>query len=262
MADIPALPADDKIVPALIHHFSPEDSGGVITERAKLIELLRRLPALSTEDNVDTVATLLRRHEPGAVFSKEDQAIIAFIDEATTEVLNHTDLDFKIESFIRDISPHLAAIALESGLDAATTDNEFFQLTDLLIDECIGWSEDLGILGQQFMEKIEVNVAGFAAGRLSTKECTKELRAVFKKEAPLFKKLESRLCDRELKVLAGKKAQFFSTQLLNKQMSGQQLPLFIIFMLQGPWFEFLQDVYVEFGEKSKEWQNVRRLLKP
>ena len=242
-----------------MHHFAPPQSGGAVTDSEKLIDLLHKLPSLAMEDHVDTVSALLKKHEPGASFSREDQAVIAFVDEATTEVLNHTDLDFKIESFIRDIAPHLAAITLKSGFDSGTRQNEHFELIDLLIDECIGWSEDLGILGQQFMDKIQVGISGYTSGRLSASECSKELKKVFKKEAPLFRKLEDRLCDGELKVLAGKKAQHFSTQVLNKEMSGQQLPLFIIFMLQGPWFEFLQQVYVQFGDKSKEWQNVQKI---
>lgn len=259
VAEKATLPPDEKIISAFVHHFAPADPGGVVTGTDQLIEILKRLPSLSTEEHVETVAAQLRRHESGAAFSSEDQAVIAYVDEAVTEVLTQTDLDFKIESFIRGVAPHLAAVALTDGLHAVTSPNRFFDLIDLLIEECIGWSEDLGILGQQFMDKVQATVSGFSSGRLDAGECIDELQAVFRQEAPLFKKLEDRLCDRELHVLAGKKAQFFSTLLLNREMSGQQLPLFIIFMLQGPWFEFLRRVYIEYGEASKEWRNVQKM---
>lgn len=257
--DKATLPASDKILPALIHHYTPSEVAGVETSREKLVALLKKLPALFREDNVDTVAVQLSKHEPGAMFSRQDNATIAFIDDAISEILSHTDLDFKVESFVRDIAPRLSAMALEGDLKDVTTKNELFDLIDLLIDECLGWSEDLGILGQQFMEKIEVAMNGYASGRLDTASCLTELKQLFRKETPIFKKLEQRLCDREMLVLAGLKAQFFSTQLLNREMSGQRLPLFIIFMLQGPWFEFLQQVYVHFGEKSREWQNIQKI---
>ena len=253
------LPPSDKIIPALVHHYTPAELNGVISGREKLVQLLNRLPALSTEDHIDTIATQLTQLEPGAQFEAEDRAIITFVDDAVTEVLNNTDLDFKVESFVRNIAPRLAALALENDLKKVTESNPLFQLIDLLMEECIGWSEDLGILGQQFMEKIETVMNGFDSGRLDGATTLGELKTLFKKEAPNFHKLEQRLCDRELKVLAGLKAHFYSTQLLNREMSGQKLPLFIIFMLQGPWFKFLQDIYLNCGEDSKEWQNIQKI---
>lgn len=248
----------EKILPALVHHYTPNEPGAVLDTRG-LIDLLRKLPSLSQEDNIDTIAVLLKRFEPGSSFSKENQAVISFVDDATTAVLKQTDLDFKIESFVRDVAPHIAALALEKNIHAAMQDDPLFTYVDLIIEDGIGWSEDLGILGQQYIEKIEAAVSGFASGRLKVNEVTDQLTKVIRKEEPLFKKLETRLCERELKVLSGKKAQFFSAELLNKQMAGQKLPLFIIFMLQGPWYEFMTQVYTHYGDKSKEWDNVQKI---
>ena len=176
MAEKTTLPPDAKIIPALAHHFTLAQPGGVVTGREQLIELLQKLPSLSSEDHVDTISTQLKKHESGITFAVEDQAIVAFIDDAMTEVLSQTDLDFKIESFIRGIAPHLAAAALSSGLKAVTRKSDFFDLIDLLIDECIGWSEDLGILGQQYMDKIQVGFSGFTSGRLTAAESIGELQ--------------------------------------------------------------------------------------
>ncbi|MDA0978939.1 MAG: DUF1631 family protein, partial [Proteobacteria bacterium] len=259
MSEQPTLPADDKIIPALVHHFTPESSGASVSDRPQLIELLRKLPSLSTGDQVDLVTVKLKRHNPGASFTREDLALLHFVDDATTQVLHQTDLDFKIEAYIRDLAPLIAAELLEKGLQRGTEASDVYSLVDLLIRECIGWREDLGFLGQQFVEKINVPMSALAAGRLSAGQCIKELKQFFKKEEPQNRKREQRLCDRELKVLAGMKANYFSTELINREMTGKKLPLFIIFMLQGPWFEFLQQVYVHYGENSKQWQNVGKM---
>lgn len=253
------LPPEEKIVPALAHHYTIEPPEGVVSDRPRLIEMLRKLPALAVEDHVDTVAVLLRKHDPASVFSQEDQAIIAFVDDATTQVLSQTDLDFKTESYVRDIAPFVAALALEKGFKAITDANQLFNLIDLLIRELIGWSEDLGILGQQFIDKMEVPIKAHSGNKLDAKACIQAIQKIQKKEEPLFKKLETRLVDRERSVLSGLKANYYSTELINREMTGKQLSLFMIFMLQGPWFEFLQNVYVQYGEKSKEWQNVQKL---
>lgn len=185
--------------------------------------------------------------------------MIAFVDDAVTTYLKQTDLDFRIESFVRGIAPRIAALAFESDIHAVTKPHKLFDLVNLIVGECIGWSEDLGILGEQFIEKISPIITGHTNNRLSTQDCIDELSAVFKKEEPVFGKLEQRLIDRELKVLGGKKGQFHSAQFLNKAMSGNQLPMFVIFMFQGPWYDFMQKVYVAYGERSKEWENVGKL---
>lgn len=256
----PALVPPEKILPALIHHYSLENPAAPVADTAYLIDLLPKLPSLNAEDRLDTLAAQLTASEPGAVFSTADMAVIAFVDQSVTEILARTDLDFQVESFIRNIAPGIAAVGLTKDIHAVTAPNELFDLIDLIIEECIGWSEDLGFLGHQFMEKVSATIHHYLNNRFSTKRCIKELKTVFKKEAPLFKRLEKKLCERELNVLSGKKGEFMSAEALNNAMTGNQLPLFIIFMLQGPWYEFLQDVYVHFGgNKSKEWQTALKL---
>ena len=50
---------------------------------------------------------------------------------------------------------------------------------DLFMDEFIGWSEDLGVLGEQFMEKIEEPMMSLVKDRVSTADCLKDLKAHF-----------------------------------------------------------------------------------
>jgi len=219
----PALAPPEKIVPALVHHYTPDEPGANVSDSGRLKTLLEKLPSLSSEDTVDTIAALIKRYEPGSSFSREDMAVIAFVDDAVTR-------------------PH-----------------KLFDLVDLIVRECIGWSEDLGILGEQFIEKVSPVITSHASGRLTPEQCMEDLQKVFKKEEPIFEKLEQRLIDRELKVLDGKKGQYYAAEHLNKEMSGNQMPLFVIFMFQGAWYDFMQKIFVAYGEKSKEWENVKKL---
>ncbi len=255
----PALPPTEKILPALVLHYSPDAPGPNVSDDQTLIELLQKLPALAVDDHIDPVTVLLKRHEPERHFSKTSQAQVAFVDDAITEFLKQTDLDFRIEAFVRDIAPRITALTLKEDFSALTKPDPLYDLVELVVGECIGWSEDLGILGEQFIEKVAAVMSAFSSGRISVETCITDLEAVFKKEEPLFEKLEQRLCDRELKVLGGKKGQYFSAEFLNKQMSGKSMPLFVIFMFQGPWYDLMQQVFVRYGEKSREWENVKKL---
>ena len=164
-----------------------------------------------------------------------------------------------MECLIHHLSAYLAIEAIGNGLTIGDKKSQIHTLIDLLTKECVGWSEDLGILGDQFMQKIEELVLSLTNDRLSLEECIKQLRIYFKKVNDQFKKTKSRLADEELATVAGKNAQFRSARAINEEMSGQKLPLFIIFMLQGVWYEFLQNIFTCYGPKSKEWKKGIKL---
>lgn len=207
---------------------------------------------------MDTIHVQLQKHH-SLTLQPQDHALIAFIDDAFSEMLKQTDLDFKVESYVRDLAPHVAAIAIEENVIAITRQQPILSLLDTIIVECVGWSEDLGILGEQFMTKIAAPITELTNGRATIESTQKDLEKLFTKESPILRKREKQLRDSELVVLAGHKAIYNSAELLNKLMTGKQLPMFIIFLLQGAWFEFLQQTFITFGIKSKEWLNISRL---
>ncbi|MCB1692833.1 MAG: DUF1631 family protein, partial [Pseudomonadales bacterium] len=251
--------APSNLQAALRGFYTPPKPGPVVIGKGDLIGLLRTLPSLSTEDHVDPILVQIDKYHRGTSLSPDDHALIAFVDDAVTQILRQTDLDFKIEAFVRDFAPFLAVIALEQDVKALVAPQPILSMIDRLIRSCIGWSEDLGILGDQFMEKIEVIVRDAVRGRTTLEQCASDLDAFFDKEEPVYETMEQRLCDSQLSVLAGQKAKYYAAQLLNQQMTGKQLPLFIIFMLQGSWYEFLQNVFIGYGLKSKEWTRASKL---
>ena len=117
---IPKLASPEKILPALIHHYSLENPAASISDTTRLIELLSTLPSLSAEDHLDTLAVQLETHDPDGVFSKDDMAVISFVDLSVTEVLTRADLGFKVESFIQNLAPGVAALGLTKDIDAVT----------------------------------------------------------------------------------------------------------------------------------------------
>jgi uncharacterized membrane protein len=248
----------EQIQGAFVNHYNPPKAGANPCKSDELLDVLRKLPALSKEDHVDTIHVQLQKHH-SLTLQPQDHALIAFIDDAFSEMLKQTDLDFKVESYVRDLAPHVAAIAIEENVIAITRQQPILSLLDTIIVECVGWSEDLGILGEQFMTKIAAPITEITNGRATIESTQKDLEKLFTKESPILRKREKQLRDSELVVLAGHKAIYNSAELLNKLMTGKQLPMFIIFLLQGAWFEFLQQTFITFGIKSKEWLNISRL---
>jgi len=103
VAEKATLPPDEKIISAFVHHFAPADPGGVVTGTDQLIEILKRLPSLSTEEHVETVAAQLRRHESGAAFIQSLPASFrSMCDKAPFDtkqvVASLTDLEGEYES--------------------------------------------------------------------------------------------------------------------------------------------------------------------
>lgn len=259
MADPLGNMRPENITAALRGFYTPPKPSGQIKQGEALIELLSALPSLSVDDHVDPILTQIQKHHRGTALQPEDYATLAFVDDAITQVLRQTDLDFKIEAFIRDLAPRVAVIAIAEGPRAVTTRQPILKLIDSVIHHCVGWSEDLGILGDQFMEKVDLIMRSLERGRATVEETQAELDALFEKEQPIYEKMEKRLCDSELGELVTQKGRYYAAELLNQQMSGKPLPLFIIFMLQGSWNDFLRAVFTHYGQRSKEWQRAIKL---
>ncbi|MDZ7684544.1 MAG: DUF1631 family protein [Gammaproteobacteria bacterium] len=259
MADELANYRPENITAALKGFYTPPKPSGRVLEGTALVEMLRTLPSLATEDHVDPIAVQVQKCHRGSSFQPADHAVIAFVDDAITQVLRQTDLDFKIEAFVRSLAPLIAITAIEEGPRAITQRQPILDLVDTLITECVGWSEDLGILGDQFMEKVDLIMRTLIKGRSTVEECHAELNELFAKEHSVHEKMEQRLCDSELGELIGQKGKYYAAMLLNQQMANKPLPLFIIFMLQGSWYDFLRAVFVHYGQKSPEWKQATRL---
>lgn len=246
---------------ALATHYTPPQPGPAVVEGEELLALLTRLPSLSTAEHVDAMLVQIAKHHPGISLRRSDYIVIAFVDDCFGEILRLTDVDFKIEAFLRDLAPLVAVVALRDGLQAITKPQAILQLFDLLLQECIGWSEDLGILGLQYMQHIESGVQQLVSGKVDVETALRELRAVFRREKVRHEKLQNRLIEKEAVLLSEQRAKHFSAQLLNREMVNQKLPLFIIFMLQGAWYELLVGIYRHYGDKTEQWKHIEKLTR-
>ena len=246
---------------ALASHYSPPDPGPAVVEGDELLSMLETLPSLSVDEHIDTMLVQMGKHHPGISLKRSDYIVIAFVDDCFGRILKETDVDYKIELFIRDLAPFVASIALRDGLTSITRAQPILEVFDQLLRECIGWSEDLGVLGEQYMVHIEEEVRTLVSGRASVAEAQVALNDVFRRERPRHEKLETRLIEKEAVLLAEQPAKHFSAQLLNREMVNKELPLFIIFMLQGAWYEFLVDLYRYHGDKTDVWQKAEKLTR-
>ncbi|MDB4150389.1 DUF1631 domain-containing protein [Pseudomonadales bacterium] len=259
MHDLVQRLTPEKIATALLGFYAPHKPTSATLPRAELIELLENLPALSAAEHVDPVLVQVEKYHSNVILSQADRATLAYIDDCVTQILRQTDLDFRIEAFIRNLTPYIAVMALRQGVKSIFEPQPILNLMNTLINEGLGWSEDLGILGEQFMDKIELMVRAMVSSRMSLEDCQSELDLMFSKDKPIFKKMEARLLDVEMKVLSRQKAKYYAAELLNQQMTDKKLPLFMIFVLQGSWYEFLQQVLSAYGEESPAWQKVTKL---
>lgn len=259
MSDPLAQVQTQTLMTALRGYYRVPEAGGTVAEGKELVELLTELPSLSRDENVDPILVKMEKHHPGISLAPHDYTLLAFVDDAITRILRQTDLDFRIEAFVRDLAPRVAIAALQADIKALTQNQGIYELIDTMIKNCIGWSEDLGFLGEQFMDPIDAVMREMIRGKTGLEDCKSQLEEYFAKERPIFTNMERRLCDSEMDVIAGARARYQSAEALNQAMTNQQLPLFIIFMLQGSWYEFLQQVYVHHGQKSKAWETVLRL---
>ncbi len=251
------------LLTALRGYFTSSNQKDVVVETDALIELLGKLPALSSATtatpHIEPILVQIQTHHPGLGLLANDHATVSFVDECITNLLKETDLDFRVEALIRGLSPYIAIEALKQDLHVLLQPLPIFTLLDRIIHTCVGWSEDLGFLGEQYFEKVEAAISPLLRGKVDFEAAIENLDNEIGAEAKRHKKLEKSLCDAELKTLAQQEARHYAAELLNQKMANQPLPLFIIFMLQGAWFEFLQKVHAEFNHDARESKQADEL---
>ncbi|MFP6805648.1 MAG: DUF1631 family protein [Pseudomonadales bacterium] len=251
----------ERVESALINYYMSPEPGAVVIESVHLQGLLQSLPALSFNKPAASIIKQLQEHHPGTTLSKRDHAILNFVDDTIGKLLGTTDMDYKIEGLIRSYSALLAIPAIAEGPGVITKQHLCIALLDILFQGCMGWSEDLGILGDELIVQIEERLRSHSKDHMNSDEFLLEIQTVFAKRAPVFKRMEATLANTELANLTLHKARLHSARLLNQEMDRQEFPMFIIFLLQGAWYEFLQEIVIQFGKNSQEWVKATNLTK-
>jgi len=250
-----------RIESALINYYMPPAPVAEVISRQQLIDVLRELPVMTFGHQAATLMNQIRQHHADLVLSNRDYAILSFVDDTVNNLLSSTDLDYKIESLIRFHTPFVAIAAIESGPAAITKHDANVQLLDLLLRQYVGWSEDLGILGDEFLARTEGRMHSLANGKMNTEECLRQLQSDLSKHDRAFSKLEQRLIQAQRTRLQRREAETHAAAILNREMARQKLPIFIIFLLQGAWYEFLKDIIIQHGIEGVEWKKATILTK-
>mgnify|MGYP003627441779 CR=1 FL=1 len=249
------LPAN-TLLTALRGYYAPGNPGSMSLDQDSLIQILQKLPSLSAQAHNDSIMSQLNQHHPGIALATNDHALIMFIDDVLSKILKQIDMEFRVEAMIRSLSPLVAVEALCSDIHTLLQPLKIYELLDAVIRECVGWSEDLGVLGENYIERTEAALLPMIRGKITASECLKGLREELKSEHRRQRKLEENLTAAEHDKLIADSARLAAAAMLNQQMAGQPLPLFIIFMLQGAWFEFAQKTYTRYGAESDHWQQI------
>jgi hypothetical protein len=158
------------LLTALRGYYAPSACGTLTIERDTLIGMLQKLPALLAQAHTDSITEQLNQHHLGISLSAEDQAIIMFVDDFLSKILKQIDMQFRVEAMVRNLAPLVAVEALENDLHTLLQPLKLFDLLDALIKECVGWSEDLGILGETYIEKTEAVLLPLSRGKVTPDE--------------------------------------------------------------------------------------------
>ena len=251
-------PLHKTLATALRGYYAPV-SGDVTVDRETLIDMLQNLPAMHSQSHNDTITTQLNRLHPGIILGVEEQAIVMFIDDGLSKVLKQVDMEFRVEAIIRNLAPLIAIEALANDVNCLRRPLKIYDLLDTIIHHCSGWSEDLGVLGETYIERLEASLLALYRGKITASEALHQLKRDLKSEHRRQEKLEQNLVSTESERLLQDGAKRAAAELLNRHMTGKSLALFIIFMLQGAWYDLIQKVQCQYGEDSNEWKEIDRI---
>jgi len=253
---------EDRIAKALKSRYRQSQSELSVLSQQELQEFLSTLPKESTEiDNeapVDLV-DLTTRHQPERCLDPENYALLSFLDECFKESFAQAHLDRTLELLFYNSTPAVAIKALKNGLVQTITDHPIVSVLDLLIEHCIGWTNDLGKAGNSVLEKVQSTLSSLSDPATDYQALLADLEMFFDKEQQRIRKLEGRIADSEAGILRAQRAQNLIAQMLNAEMKDNQLPLSISEFLQGPWCDSLQLMLIQHGIESDQWQRACKI---
>lgn len=252
-------PNHQTLETALRGYYAPTSNGQACIDRDVLIEMLQKLPALNAQPHNDSIAAQLNQHHPGLNLSIVDQSIIMFIDDGLSKVLKQVDMEFRVEAMLRNLAPFVAIEALSNNVNHLRQPLEVYKLLDAVMQYCAGWSEDLGVLGETYIERAEAALLPLVRGKITPCEALNQLKSDLKSEHRRQFKLEQQLITAQSVRLTQDGAKRAAAELMNQHMAGKSLALFIIFMLQGAWFELIKKIHSEYGTDSPEWKRIDTL---
>jgi colicin import membrane protein len=228
--------------------------------QVKLMEMLQSLPPLAPEDNAGLLARLERYH-PDPILSADECLILSFVDGCMREILNRASLDPQLERLILRFAPHVALVAVGKGPAKLFDTSPVFGLIDQLCKFCIGWSSDLGVLGELSIEKVTDLVEEVSFDPKVQRTKLKKLKQLFKKEHKIFADREAQFKRDEIRELESAGARDRVARIINREMEGNHFSFFMIILLQGEWLNFVQSVLLAKGPKSNEWTAAQNLTK-
>lgn len=229
-------------------------------EREGLIELLTSLQPLTPSEELDHLTDRLKSRYPDQNLTAVDFSQLAFVDDCVTSILERADLDYAIESLIRAMTPAIARLVLEEGVLRITRSHPLLTIIDQLCTHCVGWSHDLGILGERLFEEVEFEIRSLIKQQKDYKHRLRELARILGQDYRRLMLAEKNLVTTGLIQLKKERAKRIAAQAVNREMAEHNFSLFIVLMLQGPWFEFLQEVILSYDETSKRWQRAKKLM--
>lgn len=228
--------------------------------QAKLTEMLQSLPPLAKGDGAGLLACL-ERYYPEPILSFDEFLILSFVDDCIGEILKRASLDSHLEWLILRLAPLVAIVAVAKGPAKLFESSTTFRLIDQLCEFCLGWSRDLGILGELSLEKVEKLVEEVSFDPKVQRVQLKQLKDHFQSEYKRFSDRETLFTRAELQKLEAAAARDRVSLIINREMEGHQFPFFVIILLQGEWLDFVQSVLLEKGLKSKQWNAALKLTR-
>jgi hypothetical protein len=228
--------------------------------QARLMELLKSLPPLEQGDETGLLARLERYHpDPG--LSVNEYLILAYADDCVRQILKRASLDPRLEWLILRLIPHVALVAIGKGPAKLFDTSPVFGLMDQLCEHCIGWSSDLGVLGENSYEKIARLVEDISYQPKEQRGQLKELKEYFSSENKRFSARAMQFKRTEMQKLESAAARDRVARIINEEMAGERFPFFIVILLQGGWLNFVQAVLMDKGPDSKEWRSAQKLTR-
>ncbi|MDP5054817.1 MAG: DUF1631 domain-containing protein, partial [Congregibacter sp.] len=244
-------------------NFAPQDetvSTDVLTPE-QIIDFL----AKSKDTDSSPLATIKRRaakENRRPDLRPQDKATLVWLCEAFDEWEDQYPLEQPLKDHIRRLLPLAVAVALKEESFFTPGGHALHRLLDALQNGAVGWQMRLDRAGQMLEQRIQRSVEKaldwFNNDRLDIAAITQELLAANDRDVARAQRMVQRLAETEEARLKTLSARRDAAGDINAGLKQYELPAAIGEFLKGPWYDSAQMVLVKHGDRSREWEQMRR----
>ena len=258
------IPASKSVLTLVLERYASTIGDIELEQVLDLPEILEYLGNVGACEEGTLNAILVQTEaigDPGLP-SKEQQAILHWLDDAFAYWQEHFPIEQPMASTIGHLQPLAAALALSNPAFLIPGAHSFHLMLDTMQAALVGWQSSLGRAGQTIEQEITAAAdksKGWSKEKLvNTQDIYEHLAKLTVKDRGRAQRMSQRAIEAEQGRLKVHHSKALAANMINALLAEFPVPADLGDFLKGPWYDSAQLVLLRYGASSDEWSSMSK----